>query len=231
MLPMTWVSGLSKVQLAGEPTLHGLEHQPGGPRGAGRGRHDVDGGGPGAAQVLVGAVDQHLVARVRVDGGHQAPLDPEVDPEVAPRQLLRVAHREHLEGVAPDLDAVVGHLDVVVEPPEHRVVLEQVGHRVDRAEVVDRHEVDVGADLGGRPEEVAADAAEAVDPHTDGHLGWTSFVFTVVASSGSTLEGATYFGDVATICSPVGRYGTRSARTLASLAPSCAKPWGRATSA
>ena len=233
--------------LAVELALHRLEHEAGGPGGARRGRHDVDGRGPGPAQVAVGAVDQHLVARVGVDGGHQALLDAErvvehldhrheavgrargvrhdlvggavervvvdadrrrwrrrpttgptrstngapaveverglvaagedagrldddVDAEVAPRQLLGVAHGQHLERVAVDLDAVVGGLDVVVEPAEHRVVLEQVGHRLDRTEVVDRHEVDVGPGLLGRPEEVAPDAAEAVDPHADGHV-------------------------------------------------------------
>src|SRR4051794_38381765 len=44
---------------------------------AGRRRHDVQRGGAGTAQVLVRAVLQVLVLRVRVDGRHQAALDGE----------------------------------------------------------------------------------------------------------------------------------------------------------
>ena len=52
---------------------------------------------------------------------------------------------------------------------EDRVVLQQVGHQLLGAEVVGGDEVDVGAPLLGGPEEVAADAAEAVDADADGH--------------------------------------------------------------
>ena len=41
---------------------------------------------------------------------------------------------------------------------------------VERAEVVDRHEVDVDAALLGGAEEVAADATEAVDAHANRHV-------------------------------------------------------------
>ena len=95
----------------------------------------------------------------------------DVDAELAPRQLLRVADRQDLEVVAVDVDAVVDDLDVVGQHAEHRVVLEQVGHRVERAEVVHGDEVDVGARLLGGPEEVAADAAEAVDADANRHGG------------------------------------------------------------
>src|SRR5690606_32941529 len=55
------------------------------------------------------------------------------------------------------------------EPAHHRVVLEEVGHGLERAEVVDRDEVEVGALLLRGPEEVSPDAAEAVDANADGH--------------------------------------------------------------
>jgi hypothetical protein len=42
-------------------------------------------------------------------------------------------------------------------------------HRVDRPEVVDSDEVDVGPHRLRRPEEVAADAPEPVDAHTYCH--------------------------------------------------------------
>ena len=62
-------------------------------------------------------------------------------------------------------------LIVVRQHPEHRVVLQEVRHRLERPEVVDGDEVDVGATLLGGPEEVAADAAEAVDADANGHRG------------------------------------------------------------
>ena len=45
------------------------------PRGAGRGRDQVDRGGAGAAQVLVRQVEDLLVVRVRVDRRHEPLLD------------------------------------------------------------------------------------------------------------------------------------------------------------
>ena len=51
------------------------------------------------------------------------------------------------------------------ERAEQRVVREQVRHRRHVAEVVERDELEVGVALQRRAEEVAADAAEAVDAH------------------------------------------------------------------
>jgi glyceraldehyde 3-phosphate dehydrogenase len=56
-------------------------------------------------------------------------------------------------------------LDVAVERTEHGVVLQQVRHRRDVAEVVERHDLEVGATLERGAEEVAADTTESVDPH------------------------------------------------------------------
>ena len=82
---------------------------------------------------------------------------------------LGVALGEDLDDVAIDLDPVSVHLDLALQATHDRVVLEEVGHGLDRAEIVGRHEVDVRALLLHRPEEVAADAAEAVDPYANGH--------------------------------------------------------------
>ena len=59
--------------------------------------------------------------------------------------------------------------DVLAEPAEDRVVLQQVRERLVVGEVVDRDDLDVGALRQGGAEEVAADAAEAVDAYADGH--------------------------------------------------------------
>ena len=58
--------------------LHGRQHQPGGPGRSGGGRHDVDGAGPGPAQVLVGEVEQVLVVGVGVHGRHEPTDDVEL---------------------------------------------------------------------------------------------------------------------------------------------------------
>ena len=146
-----WAVGVERVVVD-------ADHE-GGVGAGGRGRDDHARG----ARLEVG---RGLVAVGEEAGG----LDDDVDAEVAPRQLLGVALGEDLERVAVDLDAVVGGLR-----PRRR------GGRVTEsylsrwaivssdAEVVDGDEVDVGPGLLGGPEEVAADAAEAVDADADGH--------------------------------------------------------------
>ena len=95
-------------------------------------------------------------------------LEHDVDAEVLPRQLRRIAQRQHLELVAVDRDAVVLGLDVRVQVAEHRVVLQQVRERVRARQIVDRDEVDVLV-AERRAHDVAADAAEPVDADPDSH--------------------------------------------------------------
>ena len=96
-------------------------------------------------------------------------LDHDAHTELTPRQLCRIALGEHLERLAVEVDLVADRLDVAGKRPKHRVVLEQVGERVGVGDVVDGHEVDIELPLPGRPEEVPADATEAVDADLDGH--------------------------------------------------------------
>ena len=56
-----------------------------------------------------------------------------------------------------------------VERPEHRVVLEEVRHRLRVAEVVRSDDLDVGPALELGAEEVPPDPAEAVDPDANRH--------------------------------------------------------------
>jgi hypothetical protein len=56
-----------------------------------------------------------------------------------------------------------------------------VGHGWHRTQIVGGNDLDISAGLPHRPEEVAADATEAIDADTDGHcghclLGWPSTV-------------------------------------------------------
>src|SRR5262249_12139754 len=96
-------------------------------------------------------------------------LERDVDPEVAPGQLLRVTVREHLQLAVADSDRPLADLDVLVERAEDGVVLQQVPHRLRVAEVVDGHDLEVRTPLEGCAEEVATDTAEAVDSYSQRH--------------------------------------------------------------
>ena len=98
-------------------------------------------------------------------------FDHDVDTEFAPWQIGRVALAEHGERVVADLDPALDGLDVVGQHTEHRVVLEEVRHLIDRSEVVHRDEVDVGALRLGCTEEVPTDPTEAVDTDANCHVG------------------------------------------------------------
>ena len=89
---------------------------------------------------------------------------------VLPGQLGRVLDRRHLDRAAADVDRVAGDLHLVRETAVHGVVAQQVGVGLDRAEVVDADDLDVlAAGLDDGAEDVAPDAAEAVDANPDGH--------------------------------------------------------------
>jgi hypothetical protein len=60
-----------------ETALHRGQHQAGRAGGAGRGRHDIDRRGAGAAQVLVRQVQEVLIVGVGVHRGHESGVDPE----------------------------------------------------------------------------------------------------------------------------------------------------------
>jgi hypothetical protein len=76
--------------------------------------------------------------------GEQAgAFEHDVDAELAPGQIGRVALGQHLDFPGADLDRVLGRRDLAGERPVHRIVGEQVGVSLRRAQIVDRHELDV----------------------------------------------------------------------------------------
>src|SRR5699024_6513014 len=91
-------------------------------------------------------------------GAHGGPVD-----------LGGVALLEDLEGLATggDRRVVVGHL--TGEAAEDGVVLQQVGQRLVVHQVVGGDDLDVGSRRLDGAEEVAADAAEAVDTYANSH--------------------------------------------------------------
>src|SRR4029078_12900640 len=86
-----------------------------------------------------------------------------VGAEVAPRQLGGIRLRKHLDLAAVDADGAVRRLDPQQRAVD-RVVLEQVGQRAGVRDVVHGDDLDVRAGLLRGAEDIAADAAEAVDP-------------------------------------------------------------------
>src|SRR4028118_1716868 len=127
---------------------------------AGRRRRDDD---------LLRAALVDVLAGVVGLGEEPGGLDDDVDAEVAPRQVRRVALGEHLHRRPADRDAVAVGGDLLGQDAEDAVVLQQVGEDLVAGQVVDRHDLDVLAAGRGRPPEVAADPAEPVDPHPHRH--------------------------------------------------------------
>ncbi len=110
-----------------------------------------------------------VLLRPRAVGEDAGRLEHDVHTEVAPGKARRVALREHLHLLAAGRDHAVTELDLACERPQHRVVLQELRHRLRVAEVVDRDDLDVGAQLMLRAEEVTADPAEAVDADPGRH--------------------------------------------------------------
>src|SRR5262245_26393651 len=134
--------------------------------------HAEDDGDVGA---LRGRRDHHalgaggdVLRRGVAVGEEPGRLEHHVDAEILPRQLRRILHRQHLELVAVDRDAVLFGFDACVQVSKHRVVLQQVGERMGVGEIVDGDEVNL-AIAERRPHDVPADAAEPVDSYPDSH--------------------------------------------------------------
>jgi hypothetical protein len=97
-------------------------------------------------------------------------LDDDVDVEVLPGERRRVLFVQQLEVEVADADAAVRGLDLVVQRAEDGVVLEQMGHRLGVADVVDGDELDIGAAFAGSAEEVPPDPPETVHANPYAHL-------------------------------------------------------------
>jgi len=131
----------------------------------------------GEVLVLRGRGDDDLLrpagdVRLRLGRVGEEPggLEDDVGAEVTPGELRGVAFGEGLDQLVADLDAAVDDTDRPAEAAEDRVVLEQVGLGCVVTEVVERDHLDVGARCLNGTEEVAANAAEAVDTDANSHV-------------------------------------------------------------
>ena len=104
-------------------------------------------------------------------GEETGALQHDVDAHRLVRQLGRIALGSDLDRAAADIDRVAGNLNFTVEAAMHGVEAEQMGIGLDRAEIVDRDDLDVLATrFHDGAQHIAADAAEAVDCNTNSHV-------------------------------------------------------------
>ena len=96
-----------------------------------------------------------------------------LDAELLVRQLGGVLDRRHLELLPVGRDGVALDLHFEGEAAVHAVEAEQVGIGFDRAQIVDRDDLDVVVPvaLNDGAQDVAADAAKAIDSDADSHDG------------------------------------------------------------
>ena len=86
------------------------------------------------------------------------------------RQFGRVLARRHLELSAARVDRVAGNGDRMREAAVHGIEAQQMRIGLDRPQIVDRYHLDVGAaGFDDGPEDIAADAAKAIDCDANGH--------------------------------------------------------------
>ena len=138
--------------------------------------HAVD---DGLVDAVAGSGDDHaLGAGFQVGGGlvlggeEAGALKRDVDVERLVRQVLRIADRRDLDLAEAAVDPVLAGGHRAGKPAVDAVVAQQVGVGLDRAEVVDRHHLDVlAAMFDDRAQDEPADAAETVDGDANGHVG------------------------------------------------------------
>ena len=95
----------------------------------------------------------------------------DLDTQDAVIELSGIADRRHLDRPHADIDGVAVHHDCSREPTMNRIVTQEVGVGLDRTQIVDRDDFDIGpAMFGDRSQDEAADAAKAVDCDADGHV-------------------------------------------------------------
>jgi hypothetical protein len=128
--------------------------------GAGGGRGDED---------PLGACLQ--VSRGLLLGGEQAgAFQRDIDAQVRPGQVGRIALGGDLDRAGARVDAVAGHLHLAGEAAVHRIEAQQMGVRFHRSQIVDRHDLDVAAaGLDDGAQNVAPDPPKAVDGHPYRH--------------------------------------------------------------
>src|SRR5664280_2777489 len=155
--------------------------------------------------------------------------DSHIDAQFVPRKCLGVPLGQYGDGARVEDDRRAVHLDVAAEPAVGGVVAEEVGQRLGRGEVIDRHHIDIRAHRTGCTEIVPTDAPETVDADPYGHcLVPHSSVVRCGCPVGRCSEATTTTGTASTLGHPrrPGHQRARSESTEANLEGSWASPLG-----
>ena len=113
-----------------------------------------------------------VLARLGLAGEQAGALEHRVHAETAPRQLGRIALREHLDAIAVDHHRIAIDLDLAGEAAMDRVVARQMRIDFCIAQIIEGNHLQLRAlaALVQRAQHIAADAAIAVDPDFQCHL-------------------------------------------------------------
>ena len=117
--------------------------------------------------------DKHLLGAVlkmhrRLFAGGEDPGTFKRNVDVTPRQFLRIANGGHLDRASTDVDRLAVDLDLCGEAAMNAVELKEMRVRLDRAEIVDGDNLDVGSTrFNNAPQNVPTDATEPVDGNLD----------------------------------------------------------------
>jgi hypothetical protein len=92
----------------------------------------------------------------------------DINAEFLVRKLGGIAHGGDLDRAATDIDRVACDSHGTGEAAMDRVKAHEMGIGLDRAEIIDRHDFDVGAaGFDDRTENIAADAAKPINCNAD----------------------------------------------------------------
>ncbi len=128
-------------------------------------RIDVLTAGSGNHHLLGAALE--MPGRLRLAGKQTGALQDDVDAQVAPRKLRRIALSEHADAIAVHDHRVPVDGDFARKTPMHRVMAGEVRIGLGIAQVVERHDLHLARALAliKRAQDVAPDAAVPVDAH------------------------------------------------------------------
>ena len=121
--------------------------------------------GGGGNDHLLGAASVNVRYRLFRFSEQARGFDDYLHSQATPVDVARGPHREDLDLLAVGDDGVIGEGDFSRVAAQNRVVLEQVGQHLGRADVVGGDDLE-GLVATSSPEDVPADAPEAVDRYS-----------------------------------------------------------------
>ncbi len=130
----------------------------------------VDIGAGGGNENLFRACLQMLGGGVAL-GEDACAFEGDIDTEVAPGQVGRVAFRGHLDRTAAEVDGVAVNRYSAGIAAMHAVILQKMGVGFDRTQVIDADNFDVRtARFINRPQDISSNPSKSVNCYTNSHF-------------------------------------------------------------